>query len=68
MQYYYSVVYTTVGDDIAICKIGLNPHQLIEWGRREATKHQDRNYSLYRQPVTRTGKIMFYKHLAPFAK
>lgn len=36
MQYFY-----IVGDDLTMCKIGLNPHQLIEWGRREATKHQD---------------------------
>lgn len=63
MQYYYIVVYTIVGDDMTMCKVGLNPHQLTEYGRREATKHQERTYSLYRQPITRTGKIMFYKTL-----
>lgn len=66
MQYFYIVVYTIVGDDMAICKTGLNPHQLIEWGRREATKHQDRTYKLYRQPITRTGIPMFYKYLEPY--
>ena len=67
MQYFYTVVYTIVGDDMTMCKIGLNPHQLIEWGRREATKHQDRTYRLYRQPITRTGKITFYKQLKSYA-
>ena len=66
MQYFYIVVYTIVGDDLTMCKIGLNPHQLIEWGRREATKHQDRDYALFRQPITRTGSLSFYKHLSPF--
>lgn len=61
MQYFY-----IVGDDLTMCKIGLNPHQIIEWGRREATKHQDRTYRLYRQPITRTGSLSFYKQLPPF--
>ena len=67
MQYFYIVVYTIVGDDMTMCKIGLNPHQLIEWGRREATKHQDRTYKLFRQPITHTGKITFYKQLKSYA-
>lgn len=67
MQYFYIVVYTIVDDDLTMCKIGLNPHQLIEWGRREATKHPERSYKLYRQPITRTGKISFVKCLTPFA-
>lgn len=66
MQYYYIVVYTIVGDDLTMCKIGLNPHQMVEWGRREATKHPERTYKLFRQPITRTGKIVFYKQLKSF--
>ena len=66
MQYFYIVVYTIVGDDLTLCKIGLNPHQLIEWGRREATRHPERTYQLFRQPITRTGKITFYKQLEPY--
>ena len=31
MQYFYIVVYTIVDDDLTMCKIGLNPHQLIAW-------------------------------------
>lgn len=66
MQYYYIVVYTIVNDDVAICKVGLNPHQLIEWGRKEATRHPERTYKLFRQPITRTGTPSFYKQLPPF--
>ena len=66
MQYFYIVVYTIVGDDLTMCKIGLNPHQIIEWGRREATRHPERSYELYRQAITRTGKITFYKQLEPY--
>lgn len=66
MQYFYIVAYTIVGDDMTMCKIGLNPHQLTEWGRREATKHPERTYELFRQPITRTGLLSFYKHLLPF--
>lgn len=66
MQYFYIVVYTIVGDDMTMCKIGLNPHQLIEWGRREATRHPERTYELFRQPITRTGTLSFYKQLPPF--
>lgn len=66
MQYFYIVAYTIVGDDLTMCKIGLNPHQIIEWGRREATRYPERSYKLYRQPITRTGEIMFYKSLTPY--
>ena len=66
MQYFYIVVYTIVGDDLTMCKIGLNPHQIIEWGRREATRHPERTYKLFRQPITRTGKITFYKALESY--
>ena len=66
MQYFYIVVYTIVGDDMTMCKIGLNPHQIIECGRREATRHPERTYKLFRQPITRTGSLSFYKQLPPF--
>lgn len=31
MQYFYIVVYIIVEDNLTMCKIELNPHQLIEW-------------------------------------
>ena len=66
MQYFYIVVYTIVGDDMTMCKVGLNPHQLINWGRREATKHQERTYKLFRQSITQLGEVYFYKYLYPY--
>lgn len=68
MQYFYIVVYTIVGDDLTMCKVGLNPHQLIKWGRKEATKHPERTYELYKQPITNSGVIKYCKDLAPFTK
>ena len=66
MQYFYIVVYTIVGDDLTLCKIGLNPQQLIDLVGREAKIHPERSYKLYRQAITRTGKIKFYKQLKPY--
>ena len=66
MQYFYIVVYTYVGDDITMCKIGLNLHQLIGWGRREATKHPERTYRLYKQPVTYSGTVEYCRDLDPY--
>lgn len=68
MQYFYIVVYTIVGDDLTMCKIGLNPHQLTKWGRGEATKYPKRSYKLYRQSITHTGKITFYKQLKSYVE
>lgn len=67
MQYFYIVVYTIVGDDLTMCKVGLNPQQLTKWGRKEATNHPERSYKLYRQSITHTGKITFYKQLNSYA-
>ena len=59
-------MYTIVGNDMTMCKIGLNPHQLIEWGRREAIRHPERTYEVFRQPITRTGLLCFHRQLPPF--
>lgn len=51
-----------------IDKVFLQSKQAIEWGRREATKHPYLHYSLYKQPITRTGRAIFCKPLLPFKK
>lgn len=43
-----------------MCKIGLNPHQLTKWGLQNIL-------NLYRQSITHTGKITFYKQLKSYA-
>ena len=65
MQYFYIVVCTIAGNE-EMCKVGLNPYQLTEWGRRLATIHPERTYMMFRQPITQTGLPCFYKHLPPF--
>ena len=66
MQYFWIVSHDMVGDDLIVDKVFLQPKQAIEWGRREATRHQDYTYKLLRQPITRTGIVSFYKVLPPF--
>lgn len=66
MQYFYIVGYTLIGNDLTLCKVSLNEHALMSWARREATKHDARTYELYKQPITRTGKIKFAKQIKPF--
>lgn len=68
MQYFYIVGYVTNGDDLKLCRVSLNQHELMSWTRREATKHDERTYELYKQPITRTGKITFVKQIKPFKK
>lgn len=68
MQYFYIVGYTLIGNDLTVCKVSLNEHALMSWARREATKYDFRTYKLYKQPITRTGKITFVKQIKPFKK
>ena len=68
MQYFYIVGYVTNGDDLKLCRVSLNQHGLMSWARREATKHDERTYELYKQPITRTGKVTFVKQIKPFKK
>ena len=66
MQYFWIVCHDMVGDDFTLDRVFLQPKQAIEWGRRKATQNPDYNYKLYKQPITRTGEITFYKYLRPF--
>lgn len=68
MQYFYIVGYTLIGNDLTLCKVSLNGHTLMSWARREAIKYDFRTYELYKQPITRTGKITFVKQIKPFKK
>lgn len=55
-----------LGNNFTLDKIFLQPHQAIEWGHRKATQNPNLNYMLYKQPITRTGKVEFVKTLYPF--
>ena len=60
MQYFYIVVYTIVGDDLTMCKIGLNPRQLTKWGLQNIL-------NVVINCTDNTGKITFYKQLKSYA-
>ena len=66
MQHFWIVSHDIVGDDFTMDKIFLQSEQAIEYGRRKATQNPDFRYMLYKQPITRTGKITFCKQLLPF--
>lgn len=68
MQYFYIVGYTLIGNDLTLCKVSLNEHTLMSWARREAIKYDFRTYELYKQPITRTGKITFVRQIKPSKK
>lgn len=68
MQYFYIVGYTLIGNDLTLCKVSLNEHTLMQWTRKEAIKHDFHTYKLYKQPITRTGKITFVRQIKPSKK
>jgi hypothetical protein len=70
-QYFYLVAYHY--DECTVpCKVFLQEHEAIRWGRKEITKKlqetQDLNYEyiLYRQEITRTGELRQVKTLKPY--
>lgn len=70
-QYFYLVVRNY--DEYTVpCKIFLQEHDAIVWGRRKATKTlketKDSNYEyvLYKQEITRTGELQVVKKLYPY--
>lgn len=65
-QYFYLVGHDIVGDDFVADKIFLQEHEAIRWGRRRAIQYLDHNYKLYKQEITRTGKLEFVKQLKAF--
>ena len=70
-QHFYLVVYHY--DECTVpCKIFLQEHEAIRWGRKEATKKlqetQDHNYEylLFRQEITRVGELRCVRTLEPY--
>lgn len=65
-QYFYLVGHDIVGDDFVADKIFLQEHEALRWGRKLATKNPDYSVRLYKQEITRTGKLEFVKPLRAF--
>ena len=69
MQYFWIVCHDKeIWEYGSVDKVFLQSQQAIKWGRREATKHPNLYYRLYKQPITRTGRTIFCKPLFPFKK
>lgn len=64
-QYFYLVAHTDLEGGVFIDKIFLQEHDAIKWGRRLA-KNPDYIVKLYKQEITRTGKLEFVKPLRSF--
>lgn len=65
-QYFYLVGHDITGDDFVADKIFLQEHEALRWGRKLATKNPDYSVKLYKQEITRTGKLEFVKQLKAF--
>lgn len=66
IQFFYIIAHTIGGDNQIIDKVFLQENEAIKWGRALATKHYNYSVALYKQPITRTGKVEFVKYLNPF--
>lgn len=65
-QYFYLVAHDIVGDDFVADKIFLQERDALRWGKKLATKNPDYSVKLYKQEITRTGKLKFVKQLKAF--
>lgn len=65
-QYFYLVGHDIVGDDFVADKIFLQKHEALRWGRRLATKNPNYSVKLYKQEITRIGRLEFVKQLKAF--
>lgn len=65
-QYFYLVGHDITGDDFVADKIFLQEHEALRWGKRLATKNPNYSVKLYKQEITRTGKLEFVKQLGAF--
>lgn len=65
-QYFYLVGHDITGDDFIADKIFLQEHEALRWGKRLATNNPDYSVNLYKQEITRTGKLVFVKQLKAF--
>lgn len=64
-QYFYLVGHEFSGDFVPD-KIFLQERDAIKWGRSRATQKLDARFVLYRQEITRTGRVDFVEYLYPY--
>lgn len=65
MRYIYILAYKDINRDTTICKLDIDLNRIIRLGCKEANRHQERRYIIYRQPITDDGKISLYCRISP---
>lgn len=65
MRYIYILAYKDINGDTTLCKLDINLNRIIRLGCKEADRHQERRYIIYRQPITDDGEISLYCKISP---
>lgn len=67
MKQYFFLVAELVNGKLMPLKITLQSYNAIKFGRTYAKKHPDSLISLYKQPISNSGKVTWICHLEPWS-
>lgn len=67
MKQYFFLVTELVNGKLTPLKITLQSYNAIKFGRTYAEKHPDSLISLYKQPISNSGKVTWICHLEPWS-
>lgn len=67
MKQYFFLVTELVNGKLTPLKITLQSYNAIKFGRTYAKKHPDSLISLYKQPISNSGKVTWICHLEPWS-
>lgn len=67
MKQYFFLVAELVNGKLTPLKITLQSYNAVKFGRTYAEKHPDSLISLYKQPISNSGKVAWICHLEPWS-
>ena len=67
MKQYFFLVTELVNGKLTPLKITLQSHNAVKFGRTYAEKHPNSLISLYKQPISNSGKVTWICHLKPWS-
>lgn len=67
MKQYFFLVTELVNGKLTPLKITLQSYNAVKFGRTYAEKHPDSLISLYKQPISNSGKVTWICHLKPWS-
>lgn len=67
MKQYFFLVTELVNGKLTPLKITLQSYNAVKFGRTYAEKHPDSLISLYKQPISNSGKVTWICHLEPWS-